>query len=142
MENLWTRLTPNEKKWLRRKYQDLTSDRDPYSPYDDWNDVDLLEELFGKDNLNSTQEDQEGIMIAPLSKVYSILRWARECTPDNEEAQISLNILESLFGDNLQDMRKCENHNKNGYSCFVEWPLRCCLETGEKDWCPKYIKKS
>lgn len=71
----------SEKKWLRDKYKDLTTNRDPYSPYDDWNDVDLLEEIFEKDNLISTEEEQEGILIAPLQKVLGIFRWAKKNVP-------------------------------------------------------------
>lgn len=142
MDNIWQRLTPSEKKWLRDKYKDLTTDRDPYSPHDNWIDVDLLEDIFERDNLISTEDKEQGeVLIVPLSKVYNILKWANECTPDNEEAQVTLTVLESLFGDNLQDFKKCENHNKNGCSCWLEWPLRCCLETGEKYYCPRYIKK-
>ena len=100
MLKIWNKLTRKEKKYLRDKYIDLTTDRDPYSSYDDWGDVGILEELFGEENLTSSStEPSEEILIASKEKALSIYRWAKECSPDNEEAQITLSVLESLFSE-------------------------------------------
>lgn len=40
-----------------------------------------------------------------------------------------------------QYQNNCKHHNVGRYNCWVNWPLRCCLDTRTENRCPKFIPK-
>ena len=46
------RLTEEEEKKLRNYYKENTEGRDPLNPNDDWDDIQILEEIFSKEFFN------------------------------------------------------------------------------------------
>lgn len=72
VDTVWKNLPFEFQKAVCDKYRELTTDRSAINPYDDWEDVAILEEFFGQDNI------QKGPTSLDLNKLSQQLDSALE----------------------------------------------------------------